>query len=50
MEKIFHKEVFSWGGMNLEDINDERSHYILALRAADEGNFLPLLSFAQTGE
>lgn len=50
MEKIFHKEVFPWGKVDLEDINDERSNYILALKTADEGNFSPLLSFAKTGK
>lgn len=50
MEKIFHKEVFSWGKINLEDINDDRSNYILALKAADAGNFSDLLLFAKNGK
>ena len=48
MEKIFHQEIFSWGGMNLEEMNSERSLYIDALKQADAGNFSPLLIFARS--
>lgn len=47
MEKIFNKDVFVWGSMNLENINDERLRYIDTLRKADEGNIHYLLDFAQ---
>ena len=47
MEKIFYKDIFSWGKLDLESINDERSRYIVALRKADEGDYNCLLTFAQ---
>jgi Fic-DOC domain mobile mystery protein B len=47
MEKIFYKDIFSWGKLDLESINNERSRYIVALRKADEGDYNCLLTFAQ---
>jgi Fic-DOC domain mobile mystery protein B len=47
MEKIFYKDIFSWGKLDLEAMNDERSRYIAALRKADEGDYNYLLTFAQ---
>jgi Fic-DOC domain mobile mystery protein B len=47
MEKIFYKDIFSWGKLDLEAINDERSRYIDALRKADEGDYSFLLDFAR---
>lgn len=48
MEKVFNKPIFSWGGISLNSIADERSSYIKALQAADEGNYGPLLEFAES--
>jgi len=47
MEKIFYKDIFSWGKLDLEAMNDERSRYLAALRKADEGDYNCLLTFAQ---
>jgi Fic-DOC domain mobile mystery protein B len=48
MEKIFHKPVFSWGGISLSTTNDTRSDYIKSLKEADKGNYIPLLEFAKS--
>ena len=48
MEKVFHKPIFSWGGMSFNSIADSRSNYIQALREADNGNYAPLLEFAKS--
>lgn len=50
MSRVFKRPLFSWGGLNLEEINSERSLYIKALQKADEGDFSALLSFAKTGK
>lgn len=39
------EEKFTWGGDSLTDENEIRSRYIQALRAADMGDFVPLLQF-----
>ena len=48
MEKVFHRPIFSWGGISLNSIDDGRSVYIKALREADEGNYKSLLEFAKS--
>ena len=47
MEKIFNKPIFSWGGISMSSVDNGSSEYIKALREADEGDFEPLLEFAQ---
>ena len=47
MEKVFYKDIFSWGKLDLEAMNDERSRYLAALRKADEGDYNYLLTFAE---
>lgn len=49
MNHIFKRPLFSWGRLNLEEINSERSLYIKALQKADEGDFSALLLFAKAG-
>lgn len=39
---------FSWGGASLEAIGDARDRYLAALRAADTGNYSPLLDFVRS--
>jgi Fic-DOC domain mobile mystery protein B len=39
---------FSWGGTGLTATSDLRRAYIEALRAADDGDILPLLEFARS--
>lgn len=40
--------AFSWGGANLEAAGDARERYLAALRAADAGDYLPLLAFVRS--
>lgn len=47
-KNIFHRSMFSWGVNDLVHIGKERSNYIRAIRAADEGNYIPLLEFARS--
>jgi len=46
IEKILKQPVFTWGmaGDNLN--RDIRREYIQAIKAADKGNYKPLISFA----
>jgi Fic-DOC domain mobile mystery protein B len=48
MEKVFKKPVFTWGGMGLNKPGLIRASYIKAIREADQGNYEPLLRFAQS--
>ena len=34
-----------WGGTELDSVSEKRSRYLTALRAADRGDFAPLLSY-----
>ncbi|MHB8853148.1 MAG: hypothetical protein ACYC6P_07330 [Ignavibacteriaceae bacterium] len=43
----FGKDVFSWGRTNLTSKSNTRTKYLSALRAADEGNYQPLIKFAR---
>ena len=47
-EKIFKRDFFSWGGVELDDNNVDNSIYISALKEADKSNYEPLLKFAQS--
>jgi Fic-DOC domain mobile mystery protein B len=38
---------FSWGSGDLSRAPDAREHYLAALRAADQGDFAPLLAFVR---
>lgn len=45
----FGKDLYTWsGGGQLTDTGDIRSAYISALRNADEGNYVPLITFARS--
>lgn len=46
-EHIFKKPVFSWGAANLVKQSDARKAYLKAVKAADIGNYEPLLAFAR---
>ncbi len=48
IEKLYEKEVFSWGANNLVQQGDERKQYIQAVRDADKGDFTALLKFARS--
>ena len=47
IEKIFGRDVFSWGSKHLIRRNNFRSIYLKALREADFGNINPLIGFAR---
>jgi Fic-DOC domain mobile mystery protein B len=49
-DALLHAErqpQFSWGGGELTRATNARSDYLAALRAADEGDFSPLLAFVR---
>ena len=48
IEKVFNRDVFSWGGRNLAESGQFRSAYINALHDADKDNHEPLLLFARS--
>ncbi len=45
MENVFGQEAFSWRAAGMVSADEERKTYIAALRAADQGDFAPLLKF-----
>ncbi|HEY4110769.1 mobile mystery protein B [Puia sp.] len=48
IEKLFGREVFTWGGNKLIATGKFRFAYPTALRAADNGNYEPLVVFARS--
>jgi Fic-DOC domain mobile mystery protein B len=48
VEKLFGREVFTWGSADLIQGGEFRSAYLQALREADNGNYGPLLTFARS--
>lgn len=40
--------TFSWGSQSLVEAGEQRKHYLAALRAADGGDYKPLLTFARS--
>ena len=46
IEKIFDQEAFSWGAGNLSKAGDTRTAYLQAVKAADNGDYAPLLAFS----
>lgn len=47
LARVYGAAAIDWaGGHDLQQMNDRRISYIAALRAADGGNFAPLLAFA----
>jgi Fic-DOC domain mobile mystery protein B len=41
-------DAFTWGGANLKAAGDARDRYLAALRAADGGDYAPLLAFVRS--
>jgi Fic-DOC domain mobile mystery protein B len=39
---------FTWGRLNLVELSETRNAYVSALKAADQGNLAPLLTFVRT--
>jgi Fic-DOC domain mobile mystery protein B len=48
VEKIFGREVFTWGSQNLIRSSDMRATYLNALREADKGSYINLITFARS--
>jgi len=48
MEKVFLKPSFSWGGVSVKTIDNNRLEYIRAVREADQEDFESLLKFAKS--
>jgi len=48
LKNILKHPEFTWGGKNLSKANNVRIEYIASLRAADKGDYKPLLSFVRT--
>ncbi len=48
IEKIFHKPVFTWGSDNLSNAGDARVNYLKAVKAADNGDYSLLFTFARS--
>lgn len=48
LENILNKPRFTWGNTNLVKQGDDRKRYIDSLRAADRGEYEPLLIFARS--
>jgi len=48
IEKLFGQEPFSWGAGNLSKAGDTRTNYLKAVKAADQGEYAPLLNFARS--
>ncbi len=46
--KLFGKQPIDWaGGHDLQSMGDRRTEYLSSLRAADQGNYAPLLAFIE---
>lgn len=48
IEKIFGREVFSWGSRSLVKSSEMRATYLMALREADRGSYVNLIAFARS--
>jgi len=48
LENFLDCPQFTWGGKNLSKISDARQRYIIALHAADEFDYQPLIEFARS--
>ena len=48
MKHVYKKSIFTWGQKNLIHKSSIRDTYIKALRKADNGDFIDLISFSQS--
>lgn len=48
IEKIYKRPVFTWGAAKLSSVGDARAAYLKAVKAADQGNYSLLLTFARS--
>ncbi len=47
-EKLYGREPFSWGAGNLIKQGNTRTSYLQAVKAADQGDYAPLLAFVRS--
>lgn len=48
LQNVFDEKPFTWGRDNLSEQGKARQIYLKAIYAADQGDFMPLLEFAQS--
>ena len=48
LENLLDRPRFTWGGKNISETSDTRQRYIIALHAADDFDYQPLLDFARS--
>lgn len=48
IEKIYKRSHYTWGAGNLVKQGDQRDAYLHAVRAADNGDIQPLMTFARS--
>lgn len=48
IEKIFKLPVFTWGAGDLVHVGDVRTKYLYCIKAADKGDYKPLMDFARS--
>jgi Fic-DOC domain mobile mystery protein B len=48
IQKIYNRSVFTWGSTGLTNPGGARTSYLQALKAADQGDYQPLLEFARS--
>jgi len=47
-QQLFGRSYFTWSGHSLANASQHRSQYIASLRSADQGDLLPLVTFAKS--
>jgi Fic-DOC domain mobile mystery protein B len=48
IQKVFNLPVFSWGAADLVHVGDARKRYLDGIKAADKGDYKPLMNFARS--
>jgi Fic-DOC domain mobile mystery protein B len=48
IDKIYNKSVFTWGTQNLVKQSKTRDNYLIAVRKADQNDYVELLEFARS--
>lgn len=48
IEKIFKRDVFTWGATSHLNDGESRTNYLKAIKAADEGDYSLLIAFSRT--
>ena len=48
IDKVYNKSVFTWGTQNLVKQSKTRDNYLIAVRKADQNDYVELLEFARS--